>query len=65
MDAKHPLAGAHSPLVKLAGAEPRGIRQAGVTIFAGMAYTGRVVLAGEPGAKVAVSLVWGPNASDR
>jgi alpha-L-arabinofuranosidase len=65
MDTKHALAGAHSPLVKLTGAEPHGLRQSGVSIFKGAEYTGRVVLAGDPDVKVAVSLVWGPNASDR
>jgi alpha-N-arabinofuranosidase len=31
----------------------------------GRAYSGRVILAGSPGARVAVSLVWGPNPADR
>lgn len=65
MDSDRPFAGKHSPLVQLAGTELRGIRQAGLAIVKNAAYTGRVVLAGGPGAKVAVSLVWGPGANDR
>lgn len=65
MDSDRPFTGKHSPLVRLAGAEPRGIRQAGLVVVKNAAYTGRVVLAGGPGAQVAVSLVWGPGATDR
>jgi alpha-N-arabinofuranosidase len=65
MDSDRPFTGKHSPLVRLAGAEPRGIRQAGLTLVKNAAYAGRVVLAGGPGAQVAVSLVWGLGANDR
>ena len=65
MDGNHPYAGQHTPLVKLNGAESRGIGQAGLAVREGKSYTGRVVLAGDAGAKVAVSLVWGTNATDR
>jgi alpha-N-arabinofuranosidase len=58
MDTDRPHAGDHSPLVKLNGAEPRGIRQAGLAVRKGKAYSGRVVLAGTPDARVTVSLVW-------
>jgi alpha-N-arabinofuranosidase len=65
MDTKNPYVGEHTPLIKLEGSIPHGIRQAGVPLRKGSSYTGRVALAGDPGAKVEVSLVWGPNPSDR
>jgi alpha-N-arabinofuranosidase len=65
MDPKSPYVGDHTPLIRLSGDAPRGIQQAGLALRKGKAYTGRVVLAGEPGAKVTVSLVWGPGAADR
>ena len=60
MDREHPYAGEHTPLIRLAGTEPRGIQQAGLVLRKSRAYTGRVVLQGGSGAAVAVSLVWGP-----
>src|ERR1017187_8755640 len=65
MDGNHPYAGQHTPLIKLNGTEPRGVGQAGLAVRKGKSYTGRVVLAGDAGARVAVSLVWGTNATDR
>jgi alpha-N-arabinofuranosidase len=65
MDRQNPYVGVHTPLIRLAGGEPRGIQQAGLALRKGKAYTGRVVLAGAPGAKVTVSLVWGAGAGDR
>ncbi len=65
MDAVGPWVGEHSPRVTLAGAEPRGISQAGMAVKAGKRYTGRVVIAGDSGAAVQVTLVWGAGASDR
>jgi alpha-L-arabinofuranosidase len=65
MDAAHAFVGEHSPMVTLAGAEARGLRQAGLSLLKGRAYTGRIVLAGDPQARVTVSLVWGPGAGDR
>ena len=59
MDAERPFVGKHSPLVRLAGAEARGIRQGGLTLVKDTDYAGRVVLAGDAGAKVVVRLVWG------
>jgi alpha-N-arabinofuranosidase len=58
MDTKDPFVGDHTPLVKLAGDEPRGIRQTGVKLTQGMTYNGRIQLAGDPSAQVSVSLVW-------
>ncbi len=63
MDKVRPFVGAHSPRIALAGSAPRGIQQSGLHMGAGRAYEGRVYLAGDPGAKVAVRLVWGSGAS--
>jgi alpha-L-arabinofuranosidase len=49
MDATAPYVSDHTPLVKL-GAEAHGIQQAGMAVRKGRSYTGRVVLAGTPGA---------------
>ena len=60
MDSEHAYTGEHSPLVKLEGAAPRGIAQAGIVLRNGRAYSGRVVLAGDTGANVTVSPRLGP-----
>ena len=65
MDAKAPYTGDHAPLVKLDGNEPHGFRQAGIAIRNGKTYTGRIVLAGTPGAVVKVTLAWGKGAAER
>jgi alpha-N-arabinofuranosidase len=65
MDTDRPYVGKHTPLIKLAGSEPRGIKQAGLVLRKSKAYSARVVLAGQPGAAVTVSLVWGPGAAER
>lgn len=65
MDRDHPYVGDQTPVVKLTDAALHGIRQAGLGLRKGNAYTGRVVLAGDPGVKVTVSLVWGPGGADR
>ncbi len=65
MDRDHAYTGEHSPLVKLDGAAPRGIAQAGIMLRKGRAYSGRVVLAGDAAANVTVSLVWGSGPTDR
>ena len=65
MDASRPYVGDHTPVVKLSPTETRGIQQAGVAVRKGKSYTGRIILAGTPGATVKVALVWGPAASDR
>lgn len=58
MDTNNPFAGDHTPLVKLAGPEPRGVKQTGLTFVQGAVYNGRVQLAGDPAAKVSVSIVY-------
>jgi alpha-N-arabinofuranosidase len=65
MDRERAYVGEHSPLVKLEAATPHGIQQAGMALRKGRKYSGRVVLAAEPGAEVKVSLVWGANPGDR
>ena len=64
MDTVRPFVGTHSPRVKLDGSDPRGIQQTRLRVANGKAYEGRVYLAGGPGAKVVVRLVWGSGASD-
>ena len=51
MDAQHAYVGDHSPAITLSANEPRGIRQAGLTLLPDKAYTGRIVLAGDPAAR--------------
>ena len=63
MDSDHPYVGEHTPLVKLSRSEAHGIQQAGLAVRKGKSYTGRIILAGTPGATVNVTLVWGDAAS--
>jgi alpha-N-arabinofuranosidase len=65
MDREHAYTGEHSPLIKLDGAAPRGVAQAGIMLHKGRAYSGRIVLAGDAGANVSVGLVWGSGPNDR
>jgi alpha-N-arabinofuranosidase len=62
MDTNQPYVGDHTPWIKLAGSEPRGIRQTGINFVAGKTYQGRIQLAGDAAAKVAVNIIWGTNA---
>ena len=65
MDSAHAYASDHAPRVTLGGDDPHGIAQGGIALKRGVGFTGRVVVAGDPGARVAVSLVWGPGPTDR
>jgi alpha-N-arabinofuranosidase len=65
MDSKDPYVGEWSPRIRLEATTPHGIRQSGFALRAGRAYTGRIVLAKGMGAKVEVSLIWGPKPEDR
>ena len=58
MDKKEPYVGAQSPVVALSPSEPRGIWQAGLALAA-KDYVGRIVVAGDPGAHLVVTLSWG------
>jgi alpha-N-arabinofuranosidase len=64
MNSADPYVGRWSPQVRV-DAEPRGLSQSGLVLRAGRAYTGRVVVAGGPGTKASISLVWGTNTGDR
>lgn len=52
MDTNRPFVGDHTPLLKLAGSEPRGIRQTGITFVQGAADNDRIRLAGDLTAKI-------------
>ncbi|HEV2320604.1 MAG TPA: alpha-N-arabinofuranosidase, partial [Verrucomicrobiae bacterium] len=62
MDTTNPFVGDHTPLVMLAGAEPRGIRQADVNFVKDTKYVGHIMLAGDARAKVSINIIWGANA---
>lgn len=64
MDAKRAYVGKHSPRVKLDSSVPHGIQQSRLRMAGGKTYEGRIVLAGDPSARVIVRLVWGPGAGD-
>jgi alpha-N-arabinofuranosidase len=64
MDTVKAFVGKHSPRVKVDASEPRGIQQSKLRLLKGKALDGHVYLAGDPGAKVVVRLVWGPGAGD-
>jgi alpha-N-arabinofuranosidase len=65
MDTKESYVGEHTPLVRLEGDAAHGIQQTGLALRKGRSYTGRVVLQGDPTARITVSLVWGPEPGDR
>lgn len=65
MDRDLPYVGEHTPLIRVASTEPRGIQQAGLVLPRSRADSGRVVLAGNPGAAAVVSLVWGSGPGER
>ncbi len=62
MDTTNPFVGDHTPLVILAGDEPRGIRQTDVNFVKDTKYEGHIVLAGDAHTKVSINIVWGTNA---
>ncbi|HEX7651917.1 MAG TPA: alpha-N-arabinofuranosidase, partial [Verrucomicrobiae bacterium] len=61
MDTNAPFVGQHSPCVQVAGAEPRGLVQAGVELAGGLPYTGHIQLAGEAAVSVVIRVVWETN----
>jgi alpha-N-arabinofuranosidase len=65
MDGKAPYTGDHTPEVNLDAKERRGFSQRGIAVRKGKAYTGRIVLAGSPGAVISVTLIWGKEAAER
>ncbi len=58
MDKANAYVGEHSPVVALAGGQARGIKQEKLALSR-KGYTGRIVIAGDPGARVTVTLIWG------
>jgi alpha-N-arabinofuranosidase len=65
MDTRHAYVGDHSPAVALDPTESRGISQAGLALMQGKNYAGRIILAGDVGVQVIVSLIWGDGDTDR
>ncbi len=64
MDSNAPYVGSQSPVVHVAGTSPRGIAQSGLGL-ARKGYTGRAVLAADPGAQLTATLIWGAGAGER
>jgi alpha-N-arabinofuranosidase len=64
MDKAEPFVGDHTPRIALDQTEAHGIQQEGIRLGKGKSYVGRIYLAGDPGAKVVVRLVWGTGATD-
>jgi len=65
MDTKLVFVGDHSPRVELDPKTTHGIRESGLAIRKGKSYTGHIVLAGDAGVSVSVSLIWGTIPADR
>ncbi len=65
MDVKQVWVGKHSPVIRLDGTVPHGIQQPGLGLLQGKQYSGRIILANEPGVTIKASLIWGPNPADR
>jgi alpha-N-arabinofuranosidase len=65
MNAGKAYAADHAPRVLVDGDEERGFIQDGLALRAGKAYTGRIVVAGDPTARIRVSLVWGAEPAAR
>ena len=65
MDTAHPFVGAHSPQIQLDSSVAHGIRQTGLALVKDKHYTGYIYLRATQGAKVEVSLIWGPAPNDR
>ena len=65
MDHDHPYVGDQSPRIGLETKTAHGIQQSGLALRKQKAYTGRVVLAGSPGSRIQVSLLWGSTPTDR
>jgi len=65
MDTAAPYVGEHSPVVHLAGSRPRGIAQSRLSLAKGKDYTGRIVVAADPGTEISATLIWGKGAHER
>ena len=65
MDANAPYVGEQSPRITLDATVRKGLSQSGIGLAKGKRYDGYVVLAGDAGARIAATLVWGPGPGDR
>ncbi len=65
MDKSNAYVGEWSPMIRLESTTPHGIGESGFSLRAHRDYTGRVVLAGNPGTNAEVSLIWGSEPADR
>ena len=65
MDSRDCYVGSHCPRVVLDGGSVHGFGQSGIGVAKGKAYRGHVVLQGDPGASVAITLIWGSGTDDR
>lgn len=65
MDTKAPYVGAQSPVVAVDPTVRKGFSQSGIGLAKDRRYDGYLLLAGDPGAKVDVALVWGAGPNDR
>lgn len=64
MDRAGAYVGDQSPVVALDGTEARGFQQTGLAL-ARKEHVGRIVIAGDPGARVSVTVIWGPEPKER
>jgi len=65
MDSTETFVGKYSPRIHTSDNATRGIQQTGLPLVKGKSYTGHIILAGDPGVNVTISLVWGENPDDR
>jgi len=65
MDTRNPYAGDHTPVIKLDKQSPRGFEQKGLAVRKGKDYNGRIVIAGDAGSTVKISLIWGSEPTQR
>lgn len=64
MDREEPYVGEQNVNVHLAPSDWYGIQQSGIGLGMDRAYTGRIILSGDPDTRVAVSLIWGEDPGD-
>lgn len=62
---ENPYVGEHSPLLRLNESSPVGFHQGGLALLKGKQYKGHIVLAGDAGATVTVTVSWGEDEKSR
>jgi alpha-L-arabinofuranosidase len=65
MDKFNPYVGEQAARVKLDPVQAHGIQQSGFGVGKDRKYTGYIILAGDPGAMVSITLSWGINPGDK